>query len=124
MNARAGLLPELSTGWDVLCSGLTDAESRLLVLAFSGRRLYVPAGTERAAARVDALRAELGDELTAKLMALAGGATVDVPSANLIRVRRRHQLIRRALREGAQAETLAQLCELSDRQLRRIINGS
>ena len=119
--AAAAALPALSSAWEALCSGLADAEARLLVLAYSGRRLYVPADVHGATAAV--LRLELGADLTARLIGMAGGATVDVPSANLARVRRRHLLIRRALREGATAATIAALCDLSERQLRRIANG-
>lgn len=112
-----------ATNWEIVQSLMTESEQLLMIHVLSGRRVYIPKRFDLTQENVESLVAAIGESAARKLCASAGGAVIDVPSANFLQTKRRHMLIRRAVMEGARPATIADLLGLSDRQVRRVIRG-
>ena len=96
-----------------------DAFTRLCTV-FGGTKLYV-SNTDRSRKRLNII---IGEENAGKMIFHFEGVTLILPMLSSLEIRKRHQAIIADAKNGMSQRDIAMKYDLTDRQVRRIINES
>lgn len=110
-------LPDVLAG----IAEITSLEAALAVARqFGGTEIYVP----REPKPTDLLTQCVGPEDAKKIAEFYGGAHLEVPLAQSVRISERNEAIRRLAAQGKSAAELARMFGMTARNVRRIKNGT
>lgn len=110
------------TAWRALADRLSDAEAAFVIVAMGGRRVTLPQRFDPSLESVRIMSAKLGPELARKVCEALPGEQIDVPAAASLTQARRDAAVRRLARV-ADFGTVAEALGITERQVRRIVNG-